>query len=93
MERAGDLESAGRSEKTNKPVSEERHHSEYFWKLNKTNPAVLYLFLINNIFVLINSNIAYWVWRLAWKYFSPLRRSCSFESHPTEVTIRLERGR
>lgn len=39
------------------PVSEQHRHSEYFWKPNKTNPAVFFIFLINDIFVLINSII------------------------------------
>lgn len=57
MEHAGDLES--RQIWENEPVSEEHRHSKYFWKLNKTNSAVPFLFFLINSFVLINSNIVY----------------------------------
>lgn len=72
----------------NEPVSEQHRHSDFFWKLNKTNPPVL--FHLKKSFVLINSKNSLWVWKLAWQYLSLLRRSCSFEIHPIEETETLE---
>lgn len=73
----------------NEPVSEQHRHSDYFWKLNKTNPPVLFNFK-KYCFVLINSENSLWVWKLAWQYLNLLRRSCSFEIHPIEETKTLE---
>lgn len=71
MERAGDLESVGRSEKTSL-FQKNVITANTFGSLTKLTQLSFYLFLINNSFVLINSNIVYGFGDLHGNILAPL---------------------